>query len=86
MGKIHTEKPEEQLYVRIYPSTIEPNEFVMNNLNRVAKVLAMPTAQAGELGYGLIFKEVDGEPKVINNDDAEFITEKEYFTGKLSHG
>ena len=87
MATITTEKPEKQLYVRIFPCSITPNEFVFNNLNRVAKVSAMPTAASkGELGYDLVFIELDGEPKVIDKKDVEFITEKEYFAGKLAHG
>ncbi|MHA1288154.1 MAG: hypothetical protein ACTSPB_12190 [Candidatus Thorarchaeota archaeon] len=87
MTTINTLKPEKQLYVRIFPCSITPNEFVTNNLNRVAKVTAVPTASSkSELGYDLVFIELDGEPKVIDKKDIEFITEKEYFQGKLSHG
>jgi len=86
MATITTEAPEEQLYVRIFPCSITPNEFVRNNLNRVAKVLAVPVAEDGELGHDIIFIEIDGDTKVVNRKDAEFITEKEYFQGKLAHG
>lgn len=87
MTTITTEKPEEQLYVRIFPCSITPNAFVVSNLNRVAKVTAVPIAASkDELGYDLVFIELDGEPKVIDKKDVEFITEKEYFQGKLRHG
>lgn len=74
------------MYVRIFPCKITPNEFVVNNLNRVAKVTALPNAKEGELGYGLVFIELDGNDSVVDDKDVEFITEKEYFAGKLKHG
>ena len=86
MSKIHTIKPEEQLYVRIFPCSITPNGFAVHNLNRVAKVTAIPDAKEGELGYDLIFIELDNEPKCVDKKDTTFITEKEYFTGKLKNG
>lgn len=86
MATITTEAPEEQLYVRIFPCSITPNEFVSNNLNRVAKVLALPIAEEGELGHDIVFIELDDETKVVNRTDTEFITEKEYFKGMLEHG
>jgi hypothetical protein len=86
MTTIHTLKPEKQLYVRIFPCSITPNTFVVNNLNRVAKVTAMPAAEEGELGHGLVFIKLDGKDSVVDDKDVEFITEKEYFAGKLRHG
>jgi len=87
---INTFKPKEKLYVRIFPSTLTPNSFVMNNLNRVAKVCALPDDNSdgdeGTLGAGMVFIEFEDEIKVINSKDVEFITQKEYFEGKLKHG
>lgn len=86
MAKINTVKPEEQLYVRIFPCSIPPSGFVAYNLNRVAKVTALPDTKDGELGHGMVFIELDDIPKVIDNRDVEFITEKEYFQGVLKYG
>lgn len=83
---IHTLKPEKQLYVRIFPCSITPNAFVQHNLNRVAKVTALPDAAEGELGHGMVFIELDDQPKVVDAKDVEYITEKEYFQGKLALG
>ena len=83
---INTFKPKEKLYVRIFPSTLTPNSFVMNNLNRVAKVCALPDGDEDTLGAGMVFIEFENEVKVINSKDVEFITEKEYFQGMLKHG
>lgn len=83
---INTLKPEKQLYVRIFPCSITPNSFVVNNLNRVAKVSAVGSGKEGDLGHDLIFIKLDDKDSVVDKKDVEFITEKEYFQGKLSHG
>jgi hypothetical protein len=78
--------PDDKKYVRIFPCSIEPNKFVRNNLNRVAKVTALPETVEGDLGHDLIFIEMDGDPKCLDRKDTEYITEKEYFEGILKHG
>lgn len=78
--------PNDKKYVRIFPCSITPNKFVRANINRVVKVTALPNAKEGELGHDLVFVELDGEDKVIDRKDTEFITEKEYFEGLLKHG
>lgn len=84
---INTVKPsKQQLYVRIFPCSITPNSFVTGNINRVAKVESVADAEKGELGAELIFVEIDGVTKVLDEKDTEFITEKEYFKGMLEHG
>lgn len=78
--------PDECKYVRIFPCSITPTGFTAHNLNRVAEVSALPNAKEDELGYGLIFIIIDNEDKVLDVKDTEFITEKEYFEGKLKYG
>lgn len=85
MTTIETVKPDEPMYVRIFPCSITPIPFVRGNINRVAKVEAV-TDTADPLSPDMVFIELDGETKVIDKKDVQFITEKEYFAGMLKHG
>ena len=79
---IQTVKPDKQLYLRIVPKWDKSNEFLRDNCNRVAKVDAITVE--GSDGPDLIFFQLDGGAFCVGRKDVEFITEREYFKGRLS--